>query len=73
MIERSFILLFFHSIFQITCQYFFQCALTFTIEKKIVLASDVCSRPHITIRSHNLHASDIRRVVGEIISYHERD
>jgi hypothetical protein len=38
-----------------------------------VLASDVCSRPHITIRSHNLHASDIRRVVGEIISYHERD
>ncbi len=27
---------------------------------------DVCSRSPITIRSHDLHACDIRRVVGEI-------
>ncbi len=27
---------------------------------------DVCSRPPITIRSHDLHACDIRRAVGEI-------
>jgi len=26
-----------------------------------------------TIRSHNLHACDIKRVVGEIISYHMRE
>ncbi len=30
-------------------------------------------RPSITIRSHDLHVSDIRRAVGEITSYHERD
>jgi hypothetical protein len=34
---------------------------------------DVCSRPPIIIRSHDLHASDIRRTMGEIASYHERD
>jgi len=49
-----------------------QCALTFTIKKKIVLAGDTCSRPPIIIRSHNLHASDIKGAAGEIISYHER-
>jgi hypothetical protein len=38
-----------------------------------MLASDVFPRPRITIRSHDLHASNIRRVVGEITSYHERD
>jgi hypothetical protein len=39
-----------------------------------VLARDACSKPPITIRSHDLHVGDIRRVVGEIISYyHERD
>jgi hypothetical protein len=35
----------------------FQHALTSTIERKIVLVSDVCSKPPITIRSHHLHAS----------------
>jgi len=38
-----------------------------------VLAGDACSRPPITIESHNLHASNIRRAMGEIVSYHERD
>ncbi len=47
-----------------------QCALISTIERKIALASDVCLKPPITIRSHDLHASDIRRAIGEITSYH---
>jgi hypothetical protein len=51
----------------------FQHALTCAIEKKISLASDVCSKPSITIKFHDLHASDIRRVVGEMTSYHEKD
>jgi hypothetical protein len=51
----------------------FQHALTSTIKKKIMLASDACSRPPITIRSHHLHASDIKGVVGEIASYHKRN
>jgi hypothetical protein len=51
----------------------FQHALASTIEKKIVLADDAYSRPLIIIKSHDLHASDIRRVVGEIVSYHKRD
>jgi hypothetical protein len=38
-----------------------------------MLASDVCSRPPITIKSRDLHASDIRRTMGKITSYHERD
>jgi len=37
----------------------FQCALTFVVKRKIALASDVCFRPLVTIRSHNLHACDI--------------
>ncbi len=36
------------------------------------MISDACSKPPITIRSHNLHACDIKRVMSEIISYHER-
>ncbi len=36
-----------------------------------MLAGDAYSRPPITIRSHDLHVGDIRRVVGEITSYHE--
>jgi hypothetical protein len=51
----------------------FQHALIFVIERKIALADHACSRPPITIRSHDLHADDIRGVVGEITSYHERD
>jgi len=46
---------------------------TFVIEKKIVLVGDACSKPPITIRNHDLHAYDIKGVMGEIISYHERD
>jgi len=50
-----------------------QCALNFAIERKITLASDVCSRPPTTIRSHNLHAGDIREATNEIASYYKRD
>jgi len=45
-------------------------SLAFAIERKIALARYACSRPPITIRSHNLHAGNIREVVGEIASYH---
>jgi hypothetical protein len=38
-----------------------------------VLANDVCSKPFITIRCHDLHVGDIKGVVGEIISYHNKD
>jgi hypothetical protein len=38
-----------------------------------MLARDACSKPPITTRTHNLHASDIRRDVDETASYHERD
>jgi hypothetical protein len=51
----------------------FQRALTFAMKRKITLTSDACSRPPITIRFHNLHASDIRGAMGELVSYHERD
>ncbi len=61
MIRRSFILFF--------CIQFFkhvnialQHALTSEIEKKIVLASDACSKPPNTIRSHDLHVDDIKEV-----------
>ncbi len=50
-----------------------QCVLTFVIKRKIALMNDACSRPLITIRSHNLNVGDIRRAMGEITSYHERD
>jgi hypothetical protein len=46
--------------------------LTSIIKKKIALANDVCFRPPITIRFHNLHVGDIRGAVCEIASYHER-
>jgi hypothetical protein len=50
-----------------------QCPLTSTIERKITLTSDACSKPPITIRSHDLHVGNIRRAMGDITSYHERD
>ncbi len=68
-LSLSFCIQFFKQCVSIT----FLCVLAFAIKRKIVLVNDVCSKPPITIRFHNLHASDIRRVVGEIISYHERD
>jgi len=51
----------------------FQNALTFIIKRKILLMVDACYRPPITIKSHDLHVNDIKRAVGEITSYHERD
>jgi len=50
----------------------FQHVLASTIERNTALAIDACSQPPITIRSHNLHASDIKEAMGEIASYHER-
>ncbi len=61
-------------------QFFKQCAniafrhaLTFAIEKKIMLVYDVFSRPPIIIRSHDLNAGDIKGAMGEIASYHNKD
>jgi hypothetical protein len=59
----------FSSIISITLQ----CALTFVVERKIVLVGDACSRPPITIKSHDLHVGDIKGAVAEITSYHEKD
>jgi hypothetical protein len=73
MIKRSFILVFFISIFQVHVSIILQLALAFVIKRKITLVGNACSRPPITIRFHDLHAGDIRRAVGEITSYHERD
>jgi hypothetical protein len=50
-----------------------QRALASAIEGKIALASDACSRPPITIKSHDLHVGYISKAMGEIVSYHERD
>jgi len=50
-----------------------QHALTSTRERKIMLMSNVCSRPPIIVRSHNLHVGHIRRAMGEMASYHEKD
>ncbi len=38
-----------------------------------MLVGDVCFRPPMTIRSHNLHVGYIRGVVDEITSYHNKD
>ncbi len=35
-----------------------------------MLVGDVCFRPPITIRSHDLHVNNIRGFVGEITFYH---
>jgi hypothetical protein len=47
--------------------------LAFAIKKKIVLVGGVCFRPPITVKSHDLHAGEIRGAMGEIVSYHEKD
>jgi hypothetical protein len=52
---------------------FFKQRVSMALGKKIVLGGDACSRPPITIKSNDLHASDIRRDVGEIASYQEKD
>jgi hypothetical protein len=51
----------------------FQHALASIIKRKIVLASVACSKPPITIKSHDLHVGNIRRAIGETTSYHKRD
>jgi hypothetical protein len=38
-----------------------------------MLACDACSRPPIIIRSHDLHACDIRESMGEIAFYQDMD
>jgi hypothetical protein len=38
-----------------------------------MLASDVCLRSPTPIRSHDLHARNIKRAMSEIVSYHEKD
>ncbi len=38
-----------------------------------MLAGDVCSKPPIIIRSHDLHACNVRMAMGEITFYHEKD
>jgi hypothetical protein len=67
-LSLSFCIQFFKHCVSITLQ----CALVHAIERMIMLAKDACSRPPITVRSHNLHACDIRRALGEITSYHKR-
>jgi hypothetical protein len=51
----------------------FQHVLTSIIKTNITLIGDACSRPPTTIRYHDLHDGDIRRLVGEIVPYNERD
>ncbi len=68
-LSLSFFIQFFKQCISIALQH----ALTFAINKKITLAGDVCSKPPITIKFHNLHEGDIRRAASEITSYHERD
>jgi len=50
-----------------------QHALASTIERKIALIDYACSKPLVIIKSHNLHAGDIKRAMGEIASFQERD
>jgi hypothetical protein len=38
-----------------------------------MLMENVCYRPPITTKSHDLHVGDIRKAMGEIASYHKRD
>jgi hypothetical protein len=52
--------------------WFFQHGLTFVIEMKVALVRDAFSSFAVNIRSHDLHAPDIKRAVGEIASYHKR-
>jgi hypothetical protein len=69
---RSFILFFCIQFFKQCVNITFQRVLTSIIKRKIALVGDACSKPPIIIRSHDLHVGDIKRVVGEITSYHKR-
>ncbi len=59
--------------FRLCISIVFQHALASDIKRKIALVGDVCSKLPIIIRFHDLHARDIKKVVGEITSYHEKD
>jgi hypothetical protein len=50
-----------------------QCALVSTIERKIALTGNACSRPPNTIKPQSLHVDDIRGAMDEIPSYQKRD
>jgi len=49
-----------------------QCVLEFVTERNITLTKYAYSKPPITIKSHDLHACDIRGAMGEIVSYHKK-
>jgi hypothetical protein len=51
----------------------FQRALASDIKKKIALVGDVCFRPLIIIRSHDLYTSNIRATMEEITSYQKKE
>jgi hypothetical protein len=68
-LSLSFYIQFFRQCVGIALQY----ALAFAIKRKIALTNDVYSKPLITIRSHNLHASNIREAMHKIPSYHKKD
>jgi hypothetical protein len=51
----------------------FQRALAFTIKRRIALVGNAWSKPLIASKFHDLHASNIKGVVGEIASYHNKD
>jgi hypothetical protein len=70
MIERLFILVFLHPIFQAMCSIVFQHALASVIERKITLMRDACFKASITITFHDLYVGDIRGAMNEITSYH---
>jgi hypothetical protein len=59
-LSLSFCIQFFKHRISISLQH----VVAFVIERKVVLASDACSRPPIIIKSHNLCVSDIRGVMG---------
>ncbi len=68
-LSLSFCIQFFEQHVSIVLQH----AFTSTRERKIASTNDVYSRAPIIVRSHNLHVGHIRRAMGEITSYHERD
>jgi hypothetical protein len=51
----------------------FQGALASTMERKIALVGDACYKALITIRSHDLHDGDIRKIMDAMVSHHKRD
>jgi hypothetical protein len=68
-LSLSFCIQFFKQHVSITLQH----VLTFAIKRKIALVGDACYRPPIIIKSHDLHSNNIKRIMGEIASYHKRD